>query len=260
MADGPLSGVGVLVTRPTAQADELIKAIENCGGHAVAFPAIEIVPLDEKEVATAAGNLPNADIVVYVSSNAVEHGLQYAGNAQTAAIAAIGPATAAALERAGRSPNIVPAGGFDSESLLEESAMTDVDGKHVLIIRGRDGREFLGDQLRERGATVSYLAVYDRVSASPGADALASIESEWRAGNVNVVTIMSVATLENLAEILPDWCAEQLAVTPLVTPAARVIKEALDRYPASNPVLASGTGAEAIVDAAIATQKIGQTP
>ena len=257
MADGPLTGVGVLVTRPAAQATELVHAIENCGGRAITFPAIEIVALDQEIVAAAAGDLPKPDIAVFVSRNAVEHGLRYAVDAQ---VAAIGPATAAALEAAGRAPDIVPATGFDSESLLEEAAFTDVRGKHLLIVRGKDGREYLGDELRARGAVVSYLAVYDRIPASPDAESLASIEAEWRAGNVNVVTIMSVATLANLAEILPDWCAEQLADTPLVTPAERVIKEALKRFPASHPVLASGTEAKAIVEAAIATQNIGQTP
>ena len=91
-------------------------------------------------------------------------------------------------------------------------------------------------------------------------ETLEMIEAAWRAGNIDVVTVMSVATLENLAKLLPEWCAEQLAETPLVTPAARVIKEALNRYPASRPVLASGTEAAAIVDAIIAAQNIGQTP
>ena len=63
---------------------------------------------------------------------------------------------------------------------------------------------------------------------------------------------MSVQSLANLAELLPPWCAAQLESTPLVTPSGRVIKEALDRFPASRPVLAPGPGADDMVQAIVA--------
>jgi hypothetical protein len=63
---------------------------------------------------------------------------------------------------------------------------------------------------------------------------------------------MSVESLANLVELLPGWCAAQLESTPLVTPSGRVIKEALDRLPASRPILASGPGADDMVQAIVA--------
>ena len=50
----PLLGVGVLVTRPRAQAAELLAEIPGHGGPAICFPVIEIVPRDTAEVAAAA--------------------------------------------------------------------------------------------------------------------------------------------------------------------------------------------------------------
>ena len=47
MTDAPLQGLGVLVTRPRAQATELIEAIQSKGGSAICFPAIDIVPRDD---------------------------------------------------------------------------------------------------------------------------------------------------------------------------------------------------------------------
>ena len=44
MADAPLAGVGVLVTRPAEQAGDLIAAIEAAGGRSIVFPVIEIAP------------------------------------------------------------------------------------------------------------------------------------------------------------------------------------------------------------------------
>lgn len=252
MTDAPLHGLGILVTRPRTQAPELVAAIEKAGGNAICFPAIEIVPRPENRVAAEAAELPDPDIVIFVSPNAVEYGLRHAGAATTGAI---GPSTAAAITTAGRVVDISPQVGYDSESLLAEPAMGCVAGKNVLIIRGNDGREHLAEALRERGATVHYLAVYDRNLPQTSPQLLASIEATWRSGEIHAVTVMSVQSFRNLVEMLPDWCSAQLGITPLVTPATRVIKEALQHYPASQPVLSSGPQAAAMVQAIIAIHK-----
>ena len=251
MADRPLQGVGVLVTRPRTQAIELVDAIEARGGNAYCFPVMDIAPLDQLEVRESADRLKAPDIVIFVSRNAVEYGIGYSGGGK---IAAIGPATARAVSDAGRVVDISSASGYDSEHLLAEDALRQVSGRRVRIIRGSQGRELLADTLKERGALVDYLSVYERRLPAVDAETLADLESRWRQGRINVITVMSVQSLENLAKLLPAWCAEQLESTPLVTPAGRVLKEALDRYPASRPILASGPGAADLVQAIIALQ------
>lgn len=259
MSDRRLQGVGVLVTRPRAQAHELTGAIEAEGGYACRFPVMEIAALDRLDVARRAARLAKPDIVLFVSPNAVEHGIDFAAGAR---VAVIGPATARAVEAAGRRVDIRPAAGYDSEHLLAEDALRDVAGKRLRIVRGRDGRELLAGEMRRRGAVVDYLSVYDRRLPEVGAEARADLEAQWRAGRINVVTVMSVGSLTNLVELLPEWCAAQLESTPLVTPADRVIKEALKRFPASRPVLAPGPGASDMVQAIIALQATdsGTTP
>ena len=258
MTDAPLQGVGVLVTRPRAQATELVQAIQDKGGKVICFPAIDIVPRDATEIANDAAALPAPDIAIFVSRNAVAHGLAHAAGA---AKAAIGPATAAAIRSAGQTVEINPDSGYDSESLLAEPALREVAGKQVCIIRGSKGRALLADTLRERGADVEYLSVYERKLPTVSTDLLVEVETAWRDGNINAITVMSVATLKNLGTLLPEWCASQLENMPLVTPAARVIKEALDRYPESTPILASGPQAADMVDAIIAMQQLtGHTP
>ncbi|MDJ0709638.1 MAG: uroporphyrinogen-III synthase [Woeseiaceae bacterium] len=251
MANGPLTGMGVLVTRPRTQAAALADAIERAGGRAFCLPAIEIVPLEPQVIREVADEQPTPDVVVFISRNAVEHGIRYTDGAR---IAVIGPATAAAVEAAGRVVDIQPASGYDSEHLLAETPLHEVDGKHVRIIRGSQGRELLAEELRARGATVEYLSVYERRVPDVDPDTLAELERCWRQGDLNVITVMSVESLANLSTILPEWCAAQVASTPLVTPSGRVLKEALDRYPASRPVLAAGPGAEDMVQAIIALQ------
>jgi uroporphyrinogen-III synthase len=246
MAETLLGGAGVLVTRPRQQAAELIDAIEAAGGRSIPFPVIEIAPRNATEIEQDIARLQPPDTVVYVSRNAVELGLAWNPDG---AVAAVGPSTAAALEAAGRIVDIVPASGFDSESLLAEPPMNDVAGKTVRIVRGNGGRELLADALRGRGATVEYLAVYERRLPVYSDAELDDLARRWRSGEIGAVTVMSVESLRNLLALLPDTCTAALEQTPLVTPAARVLKEAQERLPDCTTILAPGPDADAMVRA-----------
>lgn len=253
MAKSELEGVGVLVTRPRTQATELVSAIEDAGGSAFCFPVMDIAAIDENIVAARVAELAKPDIVIFVSRNAVEYGIRHTDDGK---VAAIGPATAAAIAAAGHFVDIQPAAGFDSEHLLAEPVLNDVADKRIRIIRGTDGRELLADELSARGAIVEYLSVYERKLPDVSAQTLADLEARWRKGDIGVITVMSVLSFQNLVALLPAWCRGQLESTPLVTPAGRVLKEVLDRYPASRPILAPGPQATEMVEAIIALHKI----
>jgi uroporphyrinogen-III synthase len=255
MTDAALAGVGVLVTRPTQQSAGLVAAIEAAGGKGIAFPVIEIVPRSPQDIEADINALNEPDIVIYVSGNAVEHGLAWNSEG---AVAAVGPATAAAIEAAARIVDIRPADGYDSEHLLAEPALTDVRGKTVRIVRGNSGRELLADTLRERGATVDYLPVYDRRMPAHSAADVATLAGHWQAGDIDVATVMSVESLRNLITLVPDSCSKALAKTPLVTPAARVLKEAQEQLPGCPVHLATGPGADEMVSAIAAIPALGQ--
>ena len=254
MADDDLAGVGVLVTRPKRQAKKLVDAIAALGGSTIQFPVIEIVPREAADILADASQQEDPDIAIFVSPNAVRYGLSYAGNAQ---IAVVGPATAMAIEAAGRSVDIRPASGFDSEHLLAEPELAEVQGSNVRIIRGNEGRALIADTLKSRGARVDYLSVYARRAPEYSDSELAALEAQWLSGAISVVTVMSVESLTNLAELLPDWCRKQLGQTRLVTPAARVIKEALDRFPGIPATLAGGPQANDMVRAIAEHAKTG---
>lgn len=147
--------------------------------------------------------------------------------------------------------DIMPADGFDSEHLLTASKLFDVAGKCVRIIRGQSGRELLAETLRSRGADVDYLSVYERTLPLYRADEVDALLASWRAGKVNVVTVMSVATLDNLLALLPEDALPMLARTPLVTPADRVIKQVQQKLPGMPTTLASAPDADAMVRAIV---------
>lgn len=240
-----LDGLTVLITRPHAQSEQLQEAVIANGGSALVFPVMEIVSRPETEIRRDLDKLPAADITIFVSQNAVEHGLRFASGK----LAAIGPTTAAAIEASGRIVDIGSSSGFDSEHLLAEPLFKDVASKSIRIIRGDGGRELLADTLRERGADVHYLSTYERRCPQRDPEALADLEKRWREDGVDAIVVMSVNSLHNLRDILPDWCRQQLRQTPLVSPATRVLKDALDLHPACPTVLANGPQMKDIIEA-----------
>ncbi len=252
MTRRPLSGIGVLVTRPVHQSEDLVRAIEAAGGCAYRFPVLDIRPRDAATIADDVRSLPSPDIVIFVSANAVRHGLGSLGRLE-ARIAAIGPATAAALDAAGVGVDIRPAAGFDSEHLLAEETLENVDGKAITIVRGESGRELLATTLRRRGATVSYLSVYTAEAHRFTRTELASLEHFWAERGIDAVMVMSVASLDALIHSLPGACVARLAATRLVGVSERVIQTALARVPGVNAVRSSGPNAADMVAALVAS-------
>jgi uroporphyrinogen-III synthase len=247
---GPLAGSAVLVTRPEHQTDELVAAIKSAGGEALAFPVLRIEGHDNHRIETDARSLPAADIVVFTSRNAVEYGFPlHAGKASR--IAAIGPATARAIEAAGGKVDIRPGSGFDSEQLLQSPELQSVAGRNIRIVRGDKGRELLADTLRSRGARVDYLSVYRRLRATPSPGELQQVQARWQRGDIRAVIIMSVESFDNLAVLLPANLRDLLRSTPLVTPSRRVIQTIADKIPGSPAFLATGPQAADMLRALI---------
>jgi uroporphyrinogen-III synthase len=246
-------GPRVLLTRPQHQAGPLQDAVRQAGGDVIAFPVMDIVARDAADIDRELGARAVADIVVFVSPNAVQHGSAAARDAKH--LAAIGAATAAALQQAGYSADIVPVAGFDSEALLQEAALQQVNGKTVLIVRGDGGRELLAQTLGARGAQVEYLSVYERRRHQPSAAALHELQATWRQHGMDYVIAMSVASLEFMLELLPSTCRHALPASALVTPSARVLKTAQERIPGMRALLSESPATGDLLAAMLADRQ-----
>ena len=221
-----LGGRGVLVTRPASQAGGLCRLIEGAGGRAVRFPALAIEPIQDFEPVRRLLSR-DWDLILFVSRNAVEHALPLFPDRwlpARARLGAVGAATAAALASAGRPPDLVPAGRFDSENLLALPELLDLDGRRVLIVRGVGGRGMLGDVLGERGAELSYAEVYRRTL--PNADPTALL-ARWHE-DVDLAIATSGEVLGNLHALVGDEGRELLLATPLVVVSERTASVALE--------------------------------
>lgn len=199
-----LDGIGVVVTRPVHQAEPLTTALEQAGAEVLGFPAlaIEAEPNDATTWQRAV-EAAQADWLIFVSPNAVEHGMplirEAGGISPGTRIATVGQGTAAALNRAGVNEVFFPTEGSTSEDLLRETPLGNPSGSRAIIVRGRGGRQNLAETLRARGAEVDFLEVYRR--QCPATDPQPLFEAA-DAGKLQVVIITSGEVLENFLTLI----------------------------------------------------------
>lgn len=248
---GPLDGVGVLVTRPAHQAEELCKLIEQQGGTAIRFPVLEIAdPLDPEPLLQAGQRLDEFDYAVFVSANAVSRTLEQILTMRdwpaTLAIVVIGKRSAEELHQFGLRADVFPERKFNSEALLELPEMQQVQGKRFVIFRGDGGRDFLADTLRERGAEVEYVQAYRRLQ--PCCD-ISGLLQRWRAGQIDIVLVNSTESLENLFAMVGERGHALLTATQLLLASDRLLPVAGKLGFNLEPVVADNATDEAMLEA-----------
>jgi uroporphyrinogen-III synthase len=225
-----LQGLGIVITRPRAAAEPLAAALEGEGARAFVYPALEIEDVeDSPQLLGTLASLAQARLAIFVSANAVERGLARVRRAgswpESTRVAAIGEATAEALRNSGFQAVISPAERHDSEALLALDALRAVDGWHIVIFRGRGGRELLKEALEARGAHVAYAECYRRVRPSHDA---AAILAPWKRGEIHAVSVLSNETLDNFLAMIGPPGRALLGGATLVVP-----HPAVGRHPAA---------------------------
>ena len=161
----------LIITRPADQAADWVSELQRLGVDAQALPLIAVAPPHDVWLVHAAwATLPGLALVMFVSANAVAHffSARPADAAWPPALpgASTGPGTSAALRAAGVAQIEEPpadAAQFDSEALWARLRPRDWRGREVLIVRGEEGRDWLGQTLAAQGAQVRFVAAYRRV-------------------------------------------------------------------------------------------------
>jgi uroporphyrinogen III methyltransferase/synthase len=158
LADGPLAGRTIAVTRARPQASALADRLRGLGATVIEAPAIRIEPIDADLPA-----IGDYDLLCLTSPNGVRRLFEIVADARSLAgprVAAIGPGTAAALRERGVVADVVPERSV-AEGLV--AALEGIAVRRALLVRGEEGRDVLPDALRERGASVDIAAVYRTV-------------------------------------------------------------------------------------------------
>lgn len=249
---GPLSGRGIVVTRPARQAERLASLIRAAGGEAIRFPVIEIRDVeDPSSLHHLIDRLEEFDLAVFISPNAANKGIAQIRSRRALpaglAVAAVGPGTARELSALGV-PNVTaPRGRGDSESLLELPQLTQAHGKRVVIFRGEGGRELLAEALAARGALVEHAVCYRR--GRPALDP-APLLVAWASGRLAAITATSSEGLRNLCEMVGAAGRTLLVATPVFVTHPRIGQTARE-HGMAKVIVTAGPGDEALLVALI---------
>jgi uroporphyrinogen-III synthase len=252
-----LNGRRILVTRPAHQAENLCRLISEQNDIAVRFPTLAIVEVDNLvTVKQTLAHLEAFDWLIFISSNAVNFALKAndgkIARLKTRQIAAIGKATADALNLAGLSVSALPERNYNSEALLALPIMHAVDGQKILIIRGESGREVLANTLHARGADVCYLNVYKRIIPNSNSNAVSDLLEQRQ---LDVITATSSEILQNLLTMLDAKHHSQLFDLLLIVVSDR-IKQVANEMGFKRVAVARSPSDEAILE--IIKQRTGE--
>lgn len=211
--------LNVLLTRPNGENDGLASMLRSKSCQVTVRPMIEVSAVNlSAEMKQALMNFDDHDKVIFVSKNSVRFGLPLLDAywpqwPLRLAWFAVGPGTAGVLGQFQVQASFPDVAG--SEGLLKE--LKSVSGQNVLIVRGQGGRELLGDQLKDRGARVSYLEVYHRTNVEHD-------DIDLLPANTTVV-LTSVGILDSFCPQVGDRVSEFIAIVP----SGRIAEIALER-------------------------------
>ena len=201
----------------------LCRLLEAQGANTLRLPATEIKPLKDKQaLAERLRELESFDVIIFTSANAVRFGASFLDQKRDLKLAAIGPATARALNQAGYRVAIQPLESFDSEGLLAHPRMEHLSGHRILMIKGTGGRQLLRQELERRGATVVSADVYERLPATPSPGALAAVHERFVNGEVHVITATSLEAAHNLLAVAGPELRREFERVHWLIPGARV--------------------------------------
>ena len=208
-----------MVTRPAHQAIRLAEAISAMGADTFLFPTLAILPAElTDEDKETIRQIDQYDIIIFISPNAVEHGLNHIQALtelpDNILLATIGQGSATSLKsKLGKQADIVPKENFNSEGLLATDSLQNVSNKRILIIRGNGGREHLKQTLQQRGASVDYLNVYQRVKPATNTT---DLEQYLQNNQIAAIVITSAESLKNLLLLTPKKVTSHLLQVPLL--------------------------------------------
>lgn len=228
-----LKGLRILLTRPEQQQEILKQQLERCGAVVQSYPVLAIKGLDKGQDVEQYQRckqqwmrLDEFKHVIFISTNAVQFGLEWVGAFWPQLPVglqwyAIGAATAEALSKYGIEATQAR-GSMNSEALLALPELQSVTGDKVLIVRGVGGRDYLQQQLQQRGAVVEYAECYRRTVPEAATGELVALMEEQ---SFDVVCVMSGESLQNLSQLLGSQ-KELLHQKNLLVPGQRVAGKA----------------------------------
>ncbi|TVQ30463.1 MAG: uroporphyrinogen-III synthase [Wenzhouxiangella sp.] len=211
----------VLVTRTLPAGNVLKDRLLEAG-----WPACDACPLrlagpeNPEQLRAAFAALESPDRIVLTSVEGLRRAVDLLGveALSTCPVIVPGPGSRAAGLALGLRRIHCPTSAGNSEAMLALPQLSDVRGLQILIMAAAGGRQLLASELRARGAQVSILHVYRRLSRPLPEETLSRLA---RAQNP-VTMLASAGALQGLQHQLPDLIWQRLLAGVMVAPSPRV--------------------------------------
>ena len=205
-----LAGRTVLIARAAGRAVGLRARLEALGAVVLVAPVTMTVADGSGQFERVAGVLESYDWVVLTSANAVTYLAERAAGAGVdlervdMQWAAVGPATARAMEALGLQVGLMPGNDYSAAGLVEAfSALTSDDGitgdrrrLSALLPQSALASPVLEDGLRGLGWSVEVVRLYTTVPCPLPDDVLET----WQAGKIDVVLLAAGSAVRQIAE------------------------------------------------------------
>lgn len=196
----PLSGVGVLVTRPKPGCALMSEKLRALGCGVTEYPCIETVPVNVPE--SLFENIGRYDWAVFTSAVGVKlffDGLVACGRDVRALagvkLAAIGGGTAREMLSCGAIADFVP-DEYSGAKLAEGLASRVASGERLLLFRAAAGGDELPQTLLEHGFAFDDVGAYETLYKNADAS---GIRSRLESGGFDYVTFTSASTVTGFA-------------------------------------------------------------
>jgi uroporphyrinogen III methyltransferase/synthase len=201
----PLKGKTIVITRTIEQSRESAAALTNLGANVIIVPTLEIVPpSDWSKFDSVVAHPDRIDFIIFTSVHSVQmfsKRIQDIGaliNYNQTKVVAVGNKTSAYCHKNNINVNIVP-DKFSSEGVIEALSKYNLKNKVVFIPRSAIGREELPMGLKDLGAIIKSVPVYN--VAIPSGENLKPSLQLLDSSNIDLFIFTSPSTFENFLQI-----------------------------------------------------------
>lgn len=170
-----LSGKRILVTGSRNMADSLEKEFEQYGGETIAISLVETIP-DYSDCDDIFNNLEKYSWFIFTSANGVNIFFDRLRNLRVdirklanARFAVVGTSTKKALGKYGLYADFIPS-KFTSKILAEELSKELTDKDKILIVRGKQGKNFIEDKFSDMSVEFDKICIYETIQDERRAD------------------------------------------------------------------------------------------
>jgi uroporphyrinogen-III synthase/AcrR family transcriptional regulator len=202
----PLKNKTIVITRTVEQSTESASALTKYGAKVIVFPTLEIVPPSNWDEFDSNIKIKDEiDFIIFTSAHAVQmfdkrcEELNAKVDFSKKKVVAVGNKTSSVCKKHNIPVNIIP-DKFSAEGVISELSKFDMNDKVVFIPRSAIGREELPRGLKDLGAVIKSVPVYN-VSLPPKEHIKSNLEN-LNKSSPDLYIFTSPSTFENFLQIL----------------------------------------------------------